>query len=76
MEDVAVGAQGRGLADHYAELGDQGAGSYAAVTRRGNAVTLVAMLSGEESVGSARDAVTSGLTTAFDKLCSDDSAGC
>ena len=76
MEDVAVGAQGRGLANNYAELGDQGAGSYAAVTRRGNAVTIVAMLSGEESVGSARDAVTSGLTTAFDKLCSYDSAGC
>jgi len=76
VEDVAVGAQGRGLANNYAELGDQGAGSYAAVTRRGNAVTIVAMLSGEESVGSARDAVTSGLTTAFDKLCSYDSAGC
>lgn len=75
-EDVAVGAQGRGLANNYAELGDQGAGSYAAVTRRGNAVTIVAMLSGEESVGNARDAVTSGLTTAFDKLCSYDSAGC
>lgn len=75
-EDVAVGTQGRGLANNYAELGDQGAGSYAAVTRRGNAVTIVAMLSGEESVGNARDAVTSGLTTAFDKLCSYDSAGC
>lgn len=76
VEDVAVGSQGRGLANNYAELGDQGAGSYAAVTRRGNAVTIVSMLSGEESVGSARDAVTSGLTTAFDKLCSYDSAGC
>lgn len=76
VEDVAVGAQGRGLANNYAELGDQGAGSYAAVTRRGNAVTIVAMLSGEESVASARDAVTSGLATAFDKLCSYDSAGC
>lgn len=76
VEDLEIGTQGRGLANNYAELGDDGAGSYAGVTRRGNAVTIVAMLSGEASVGSARDAVTSGLGTAFDKLCSYDSAGC
>lgn len=76
VEDLEVGTQGRGLANSYAEPGDEGAGSYAAVTRRGNAVTIVAMLSGETSVGSARDAVVSGLGTAFDRLCSYDSAGC
>lgn len=76
VEDLATGSQGRGLANNYAEAGDEAPGSYSAVTRRGNAVTVVSMLSGADSVGSAREAVTTGLRRAFDKLCSYDSAGC
>lgn len=76
VEDVAVGAQGRGLANSYAEPGDDAPGTYAAVTRRGNAVTVVSLMSGEESLGTARDTVSGGLDRAFDALCLYDSAGC
>ncbi|ACZ22911.1 hypothetical protein Sked_30100 [Sanguibacter keddieii DSM 10542] len=76
VEDVTVGTQGRGLANNYAELGDDAPGTYAAVTRRGNAVTVVSLMSGEESVGTAREMVDRGLDRAFDALCLYDSAGC
>jgi hypothetical protein len=76
VEDVTVGTQGRGLANNYAEPGDDAPGTYAAVTRRGNAVTVVSLMSGEESVGTAREMVDRGLDRAFDALCLYDSAGC
>lgn len=76
VEDVTVGTQGRGLANNYAEPGDDAPGTYAAVTRRGNAVTVVSLMSGEESVGTAREMVGRGLDRAFDALCLYDSAGC
>jgi len=76
VEDVTVGTQGRGLANSYAEPGDDAPGTYTAVTRRGNAVTVVSLMSGEESVGTAREMVSGGLERAFDALCLYDSAGC
>lgn len=76
VEDVAAGVQGRGLANNYAELGDDAPGTYSAVARRGNAVTVVALMSGEESVGTAREMVGAGVERAFDALCLYDSSGC
>lgn len=76
LEEVTVGAQGRGLANNYAALGDDAEGTYSAVTRRGNAVTVVTLMSGASSVGEAREMVTSSLGRAFDALCLYDSTGC
>lgn len=80
-EPVEVGAQGRGLVVDYhgtfAMSGDENAlGYYTAVTRRGNAVTLVASAGGENTVSVSREVVTGELGAAWDQLCAYDSAGC
>lgn len=80
-EPVDVGAQGAGLAtDHYGasqggEL-DDALGTYLAATRRGTAVTLVALDGGESTVGTARETVVANTQAAWDLLCRYDSAGC
>lgn len=80
-EPVEVGAQGIALVvDYYGALeanGDEGALGYVtAVTRRGNAVTLVSSEGGESSVGASRERVVGELEAAWDLLCGYDSAGC
>ena len=79
VEPLAVGAQGIGVATRY--YGGEGPvddamGTYLAVTRRGNAVTLVAVHGGEGTVGTAREAVTANAQAAWELLCRYDSAGC
>jgi len=81
VEPLDVGAQGTGLAtDHYGagEGGDlDGAlGTYLATTRRGTAVTLVALDGGESTVGAAREVVSGTARAAWDLLCRYDEAGC
>lgn len=80
-EPVEVGAQGTGLATDYygaAEGGglDDALGTYLATTRRGTAVTLVALDGGESTVGVARETVTGNAQAAWELLCAYDSAGC
>jgi hypothetical protein len=80
-ETVEVGAQGIALVvDYYGALeanGDEGTLGYVtAVTRRGNAVTLVSSEGGESSVGASRERVVGELEAAWDLLCGYDSAGC
>lgn len=80
-EPLAVGAQGTGLAsDHYGQSPDGGLdgamGTYAAVTRRGTAVTLVALDGGEGTVGAARERITAQAYAAWELLCPYDAAGC
>lgn len=80
-EPVEVGAQGRGLVVDYhgtfALSGDEDAlGYYTAVTRRGNAVTLVASVGGESTVSVSREVVVGELSAAWELLCSYDAAGC
>lgn len=80
-EPVDVGAQGVALVvDYYGVLeanGDEGTLGYVtAVTRRGNAVTLVSSEGGESSVGASRERVVGELGAAWDLLCDYDSAGC
>lgn len=80
-EDVAVGAQGQGLAlDYYGtsatgEL-DDAMGTYLAATRRGSAVTLVAADGGEATVATARENVVEQTSAAWELLCRYDSEGC
>ena len=81
VEPLDVGAQGVGLATDYYGASATGAlddamGTYLAVTRRGNAVTLVGLDGGEGRVGTARETVTTGAQAAWELLCSYDSAGC
>jgi hypothetical protein len=79
VEPLEVGAQGIGVATrYYAGEGslDTAMGTYLAVTRRGNAVTLVAVHGGEGQVGTAREVVTANAQAAWELLCSYDSAGC
>ena len=81
VEPLAVGAQGIGLAvDYYGASAqgplDEAIGTYLAITRRGNAVTLVAVDGGEGTVGTARQTVTANAQTAWELLCGYDSAGC
>lgn len=80
-EPVEVGAQGRGLVVDYhgtfAMSGDENAlGYYTAVTRRGNTVTLVASVGGENTVSVSREVVVGELAAAWELLCSYDSTGC
>ncbi len=76
-EPVAVGAQGAGLVtDYYGSGGDTAMGTYLAVTRRGNAVTLVSAEGGEATVGTARSRVTAQAQQAWELLCAYDAAGC
>ncbi|MBI9115662.1 hypothetical protein [Sanguibacter suaedae] len=77
VEDVAVGAQGLGLVTDYYGVGDDTAlGAYVAVTRRGNAVTLVGISGGEHNVGKAREIATDDAQEAWNQLCRYDSEGC
>lgn len=81
LEDIAVGAQGHGLATDYygASAGgplDEALGSYLAATRRGSAVTLVGTLGGESTVGFAREHVVGLAQSAWELLCGFDSTGC
>ena len=81
---VAVGAQGYGLARRYEAGGAGGAGgtaspfgTYAAVTRRGTAVTLLAQTAGETSVKGSQRVVVSETQAAWERLCLyDRTAGC
>jgi hypothetical protein len=79
-ETVEVGAQGAGLATAYTAVDeaslDGALGSYLAVTRRGAAVTLVALEGGESTVGAARESVTARAQEAWALLCRYDAAGC
>ncbi|WP_149203733.1 hypothetical protein [Actinotalea subterranea] len=81
-EPLEVGAQGLGLATDYYGASAEGAvddgalGSYLALTRRGTAVTLVALEGGESTVGTARETVTGHAGQAWELLCRYDSAGC
>ncbi|AEE47761.1 hypothetical protein [Cellulomonas fimi] len=81
VEPLAVGAQGIGLAtDYYGASAsaplDQAMGTYVAITRRGTAVTLVALDGGEGTVGAARATVTGLAPQAWEQLCGFDAAGC
>lgn len=81
LEDVAVGAQGHGLAtDYYGASAngplDEALGSYLATTRRGSAVTLVGTLGGESTVGFAREHAVGLAQSAWELLCGYDSSGC
>ena len=81
VEDVAVGAQGRGLASSYygEEVGvvdDGDLGTYLVVTRRGNAVALVGLVAGEWNIGTARTDSTALAQQAWERLCRYDSSGC
>ncbi len=81
VEPLDVGAQGTGFATDYygaGEVGDPDAalGTYLATTRRGTAVTLVALDGGESTVGAARETVTGTARAAWDLLCRYDEAGC
>ena len=75
---VPVGAQGYGLARRYDAGGTPAPfGTYAAITRRGNAVTLVAHTSGETSVEGSRRVVLADAQAAWERLCLyDRTAGC
>lgn len=80
-EPVDVGAEGTGLAtDYYGASADgdldEALGSYLATTRRGTAVTLVALDGGESTVGAARDTVTAQAQAAWELLCAYDEEGC
>lgn len=81
-EDVDVGAQGKGLAADYYGVSaaegdlDEALGSYLAVTRRGNAVTLVADEGGEGAIGAAREEIVARAAAAWGLLCAYDSEGC
>ena len=80
-ETVEVGTQGRGLVVDYhgtfASVGDEDAlGYYVAVTRRANAITLVAAAGGEFTVSVSRERVVGELGAAWDLLCTYDSSGC
>ncbi|WP_315096976.1 hypothetical protein [uncultured Cellulomonas sp.] len=81
VEPLDVGAQGIGLATRFYGASDGGPlddamGTYLAVTRRGNAVTLVAVHGGEGTVRTAREIVTANARAAWELLCAYDSAGC
>ncbi|MEP7762485.1 hypothetical protein [Sanguibacter sp. 25GB23B1] len=81
VEDVPVGAQGKGLAvDYYGTSagtdGQESLGYFVAITRRGNAVTLSGHLGGESSVGESRTNALSTSQAAWELLCIYDSAGC
>ncbi|WP_298455485.1 hypothetical protein [uncultured Cellulomonas sp.] len=81
LESIPVGAQGSGFAvDYYGASGahplDGAIGRYLATTRRGNAVTVVGTLSGEATVGAARDQVVGWAQSAWELLCGYDSRGC
>jgi len=81
VEPLTVGAQGVGLATDYYGGSVEGAlddamGTYLGITRRGNAITLVAVDGGEGTVGTAREAVTANAQAAWELLCTYDSAGC
>lgn len=81
VEPLDVGAQGTGLAtDYYGASADgdldTAMGSYLASTRRGTAVTVVALEGGESTVGDSRATVTAQAQAAWDLLCAYDSAGC
>lgn len=81
VEPVDVGAQGLGLVVDYhgtfVTSGDEGAlGYYTAMTRRGNAVTLVSSEGGESSIVASRERVVGELGLAWEQLCAYDSAGC
>ena len=82
-EDLPVGAQGTGLATAYSADAaadpaalDGALGSYLALTRRGTAITLVALEGGESTVGAAREDVTALVQQAWELLCRFDAAGC
>lgn len=55
---------------------DGALGSYLALTRRGTAITLVALEGGESTVGAAREDVTAQVQQAWELLCRFDAAGC
>ncbi|MEP7762486.1 hypothetical protein [Sanguibacter sp. 25GB23B1] len=81
VEDVRVGAQGRGLVVSYdgavaSGRGDDAPGYYLVTTRRGNAVTLVGHLGGTASVGESRTSAVKDAQAAWRLLCVYDSAGC
>lgn len=81
VEAVDVGTQGVGLVTDYNGAltdgpDDSGLGTYLAVTRRGNAVTLVSAEGGESTVGVARERVVGFAAQAWELLCRHDSAGC
>ncbi len=81
LEDLEVGAQGSGLASDYYGASvdgdlDGALGTYVALTRRGNAITLAGFDGGESTVGVAREDASALLTIAWDQLCEFDSAGC
>jgi hypothetical protein len=81
VEPLAVGAQGVGLAtDYYGSSAsgdlDGALGSYLGVTRRGAAVTVVALEGGESTVGAARETVTGAAQAAWELLCAYDAEGC
>lgn len=78
-EPVAVGAQGQGLSYGYQQVegGRYAFGNYLVTTRRGNAVTLVALLGGEGSPEAAEQDVTSRVLDAWGRLCAyDRTDGC
>lgn len=80
-EPLDVGAQGSGLAtDYYGSGGsgdlDTALGTYLATTRRGAAVTLVALDGGESTVGAARETVAEQARAAWELLCRYEQAGC
>ena len=80
-EPLDVGAQGSGLAtDYYGSGGsgdlDTALGTYLATTRRGAAVTLVALDGGESTVGAARETVAEQTRAAWELLCRYEQAGC
>lgn len=73
---VTVGAQGHGMG-RYDAGGTPARGVFAAVTRRGNAVTLVAHTSGEATVQGSRRVVLADTQAAWERLCLyDRTAGC
>ena len=81
VDEVAVGAQGRGLmTDYYGwseeEDADWVMGSYQVAFRRGNAVALVAVLGGEGDATAVSEAVVEEAQDVWDRLCRYDSAGC
>lgn len=86
LEEIAVGAQGHGLAvDYYGTSYDENAaeddlddamGNYRAVTRRGNAVAFTGTLGGEANIGEARETVVGWAQAAWELLCVHDSEGC
>lgn len=81
VEDVAVGAQGTGVAyDYYGTSAtgtlDEAQGYYVVATRRANAVTIVGYYGGEDTIGSSRENAVATSQAAWELLCSYDSAGC